>query len=289
MEPFNNVRAWEKDADAAVCRRCRIPFDWTNWRHHCRSCGRVLCDVCSCHYVLVPYDELCPNAPTSVNLKEPQRACWECAQRIRGRQQVENGHTNINGQYTLQRQDQSWNHIHTVDAMGFDRRQASKLYLVRLPEQLQLDSNRVIGVEIGGRICHVRVPLNIRPGDSFYLRANDAHIIARQASDYIFTEVYIVNVESLCEMMNEQNDPYSTRGGTVTTPPQNQSPTRSTPSAAAIPTPAAVADRAVRAVPARADSAEEPVMADAFIQCPACTYHNSLRATNCAMCDSGLS
>lgn len=31
---------------SSTCARCRIPFTWRVWRHHCRQCGQSLCDKC---------------------------------------------------------------------------------------------------------------------------------------------------------------------------------------------------------------------------------------------------
>ncbi|CAM9819814.1 unnamed protein product, partial [Hapterophycus canaliculatus] len=38
---------WEKDEDAEVCAVCRQGFKIYRRRHHCRYCGRVVCQDCS--------------------------------------------------------------------------------------------------------------------------------------------------------------------------------------------------------------------------------------------------
>ena len=39
---------WIDDADVSVCMCCRrTEFNVFNWKHHCRHCGRVVCNACS--------------------------------------------------------------------------------------------------------------------------------------------------------------------------------------------------------------------------------------------------
>lgn len=38
---------WEANADVPNCRLCGSEFDAINRRHHCRRCGRLVCDPCS--------------------------------------------------------------------------------------------------------------------------------------------------------------------------------------------------------------------------------------------------
>ncbi|KAF9193550.1 hypothetical protein BGZ51_009545 [Haplosporangium sp. Z 767] len=40
---------WESDARATECRECHRKFSLWVRRHHCRRCGRVVCDRCSSH------------------------------------------------------------------------------------------------------------------------------------------------------------------------------------------------------------------------------------------------
>ncbi|KAL1529739.1 hypothetical protein AB1Y20_000675 [Prymnesium parvum] len=41
------VGKWTDDADAPRCQLCRHDFDFFNRRHHCRKCGRCVCNECS--------------------------------------------------------------------------------------------------------------------------------------------------------------------------------------------------------------------------------------------------
>ena len=38
---------WEDDKASSLCRVCSQKFTLTNRRHHCRKCGRLVCDSCS--------------------------------------------------------------------------------------------------------------------------------------------------------------------------------------------------------------------------------------------------
>lgn len=40
---------WVRDASAPLCEKCRRPFSFFTRRHHCRSCGVVVCGACSSH------------------------------------------------------------------------------------------------------------------------------------------------------------------------------------------------------------------------------------------------
>jgi hypothetical protein len=44
---------WVHDADARECAVCTVKFTLVRRRHHCRSCGRVICDSCSTHRMLL--------------------------------------------------------------------------------------------------------------------------------------------------------------------------------------------------------------------------------------------
>lgn len=39
--------AWQSDSSSSACACCKSLFAWLNRRHHCRSCGRLLCDACA--------------------------------------------------------------------------------------------------------------------------------------------------------------------------------------------------------------------------------------------------
>jgi len=40
---------WESDSSRSLCSNCRQKFTFLNRRHHCRSCGHVVCGTCSLH------------------------------------------------------------------------------------------------------------------------------------------------------------------------------------------------------------------------------------------------
>ncbi|CAM9555063.1 unnamed protein product, partial [Ectocarpus fasciculatus] len=54
---------WQRDEDAKRCAVCRRDFTVLRWRHHCRFCGRVVCEDCSASKV------------------DGQRACESCLPR----------------------------------------------------------------------------------------------------------------------------------------------------------------------------------------------------------------
>ena len=48
------VPSWQPDAEATHCPICKKQFTWMFRRHHCRKCGRVVCDTCSPHRITIP-------------------------------------------------------------------------------------------------------------------------------------------------------------------------------------------------------------------------------------------
>ncbi|KAH9435022.1 hypothetical protein MCOR02_003983 [Pyricularia oryzae] len=46
---------WQPDAEVTICPICRTQFGWLNRKHHCRKCGRVVCNSCSPHRITIPY------------------------------------------------------------------------------------------------------------------------------------------------------------------------------------------------------------------------------------------
>lgn len=76
MEFLYNVN-WESDNVATECRLCYSIFGYfTNRRHHCRTCGRLVCDSCS-NYWIKP-DET----------KSSQRVCKVCITIFAAEQEV---------------------------------------------------------------------------------------------------------------------------------------------------------------------------------------------------------
>lgn len=56
---------WQRDTEE--CTLCSCRFTFLRRRHHCRSCGRLVCGKCSRHRLLNP------------NTETPERACDLCA------------------------------------------------------------------------------------------------------------------------------------------------------------------------------------------------------------------
>ena len=38
---------WEKNGSSTTCRICLKLFSHARWKHHCRTCGKIVCDSCS--------------------------------------------------------------------------------------------------------------------------------------------------------------------------------------------------------------------------------------------------
>ncbi|KIV81475.1 hypothetical protein PV11_03660 [Exophiala sideris] len=48
------VPRWQPDSEVSECPICKRPFTWMFRRHHCRKCGRVVCNDCSPHRITIP-------------------------------------------------------------------------------------------------------------------------------------------------------------------------------------------------------------------------------------------
>ena len=48
------VPRWQPDSEVNECPICKRPFTWMFRRHHCRKCGRVVCNDCSPHRITIP-------------------------------------------------------------------------------------------------------------------------------------------------------------------------------------------------------------------------------------------
>lgn len=48
------VPRWQPDSEASECPICKRSFTWMFRRHHCRKCGRVVCNDCSPHRITIP-------------------------------------------------------------------------------------------------------------------------------------------------------------------------------------------------------------------------------------------
>ncbi|CAK9062575.1 unnamed protein product [Durusdinium trenchii] len=62
---------WTPDNDAADCEICDVPFSFLRRRHHCRHCGRCICDTCS------PVE--CWRIVPEIEATRPSRFCIECS------------------------------------------------------------------------------------------------------------------------------------------------------------------------------------------------------------------
>lgn len=63
------VPRWQPDSEVNECPICHRPFTWMFRRHHCRKCGRVVCNECSPHRITIPRQYIVnppgPEIPTS--------------------------------------------------------------------------------------------------------------------------------------------------------------------------------------------------------------------------------
>lgn len=62
---------WIPDEDCTVCMLCSSKFTIVNRRHHCRSCGRVLCGSCCSIRRILLYRKLEDD-------NQKQRICIPC-------------------------------------------------------------------------------------------------------------------------------------------------------------------------------------------------------------------
>jgi hypothetical protein len=66
--------------DLSRCQSCQEAFGLFTRRHHCRACGRCVCDRCSPNQLLLAY----------LAYRKPQRVCTECERRLLADQQQRN-------------------------------------------------------------------------------------------------------------------------------------------------------------------------------------------------------
>ena len=53
-QPDFVVPRWQPDHEVAECAVCHTPFSFLRRKHHCRRCGRVVCNACSPHRITIP-------------------------------------------------------------------------------------------------------------------------------------------------------------------------------------------------------------------------------------------
>eukprot|EP01105_Mastigella_eilhardi_P004007 TRINITY_DN152_c0_g1_i1.p1 TRINITY_DN152_c0_g1~~TRINITY_DN152_c0_g1_i1.p1 ORF type:complete len:1455 (+),score=396.79 TRINITY_DN152_c0_g1_i1:32-4366(+) len=61
---------WVQDGDSGVCMRCQSKFTFLHRRHHCRSCGSLLCSDCS------------RNCFFMSNVNKYERVCSQCLEKL---------------------------------------------------------------------------------------------------------------------------------------------------------------------------------------------------------------
>lgn len=76
LSPFKN---WVADGFSDFCTNCQDKFTLLNRKHHCRSCGRLLCSPCASNWCLVPCDMMVVNPLRNDDSTVPQRCCAPCA------------------------------------------------------------------------------------------------------------------------------------------------------------------------------------------------------------------
>lgn len=68
----HNARKWVCDENAKMCMRCSAQFSFSLRRHHCRSCGFVVCHDCSSQVAVLP----------NMGYVNPVRVCDYCFDNI---------------------------------------------------------------------------------------------------------------------------------------------------------------------------------------------------------------
>ncbi|KAF8076260.1 hypothetical protein FPV67DRAFT_1558766 [Lyophyllum atratum] len=70
---------WERDDTVNKCRDCQRRFNFLN-RRHCRKCGRIFCDRCSSHRLLLDPSDIVhdPVSPEIQASASSQRVCQTC-------------------------------------------------------------------------------------------------------------------------------------------------------------------------------------------------------------------
>ncbi|KAB8302867.1 hypothetical protein EYC80_006199 [Monilinia laxa] len=63
------VPRWQPDSEVTQCPICSTSFGWLSRKHHCRKCGRVVCNSCSPHRITIPYQYIVqpPDHPSPYN------------------------------------------------------------------------------------------------------------------------------------------------------------------------------------------------------------------------------
>ncbi|KAL2022707.1 hypothetical protein VTK56DRAFT_4788 [Thermocarpiscus australiensis] len=64
---------WQPDAEVTYCPICHTQFSIFVRKHHCRKCGRVVCNACSPHRITIPYQYIVrpPGSPHPMAQRPP--------------------------------------------------------------------------------------------------------------------------------------------------------------------------------------------------------------------------
>eukprot|EP01119_Soliformovum_irregulare_P009808 TRINITY_DN2363_c0_g1_i3.p1 TRINITY_DN2363_c0_g1~~TRINITY_DN2363_c0_g1_i3.p1 ORF type:complete len:346 (+),score=85.00 TRINITY_DN2363_c0_g1_i3:45-1082(+) len=60
---------WIPDDNTRECSECHVEFTTLTRRHHCRGCGKIFCEKCCHHWLLLP---------EGFNYTDPTRTCYPC-------------------------------------------------------------------------------------------------------------------------------------------------------------------------------------------------------------------
>ena len=81
----SGAAGWQKDEEVSGCGTCSLEFSFIRRKHHCRSCGRVVCDGCSQNREYLAKPALNPDEPAPENAADGldgictlQRICDGC-------------------------------------------------------------------------------------------------------------------------------------------------------------------------------------------------------------------
>ena len=62
---------WQPDNEAARCFVCQSDFSFFFRKHHCRKCGRVVCNACSPHRITIPRQYIVLPDPSEYTARDP--------------------------------------------------------------------------------------------------------------------------------------------------------------------------------------------------------------------------
>lgn len=68
-----------EDYTVKCCSSCCTQFTMFNRKHHCRSCGKIYCNLCSQWKEIIPEKMVCyTNTEKWIDFDKPERVCHEC-------------------------------------------------------------------------------------------------------------------------------------------------------------------------------------------------------------------